>query len=331
VKDDDPRISTIRRQVVLLVYPGFVLLDLAGPLEALSIASEMSEQSYRLLVASFRGGLVRSSSGVEVATDPLPLTPIDTFIIAGARGPPEGSWVDELATEIRDASERSRRTACVCTGAFLLAQSGVLTRRLATTHWYYAPKLQADYPSLHVDGDRLFTSDNGVWTSAGMTAGIDMTLAMIEEDLGRQIAQAVARMLVVYYRRPGGQYQFSSLVDLDPGSDRIRKTLSFARENLTADLSVEHLAEISSLSVRQFGRAFAAATGMTPAKAIERLRVEAARPMVEDGRQTFDEIARLVGFGDPDRMTQSFLRVTGQTPSELRHTSRQSTSANPAD
>ncbi len=156
-----------------------------------------------------------------------------------------------------------------------------------------------------------------------MTAGIDMTLALIEEDLGMEVAQAVARMLVVYYRRPGGQYQYSSLVALDPGSDRIRKTLSFARENLATDLSVDQLAEICCLSVRQFGRAFTAATGMTPAKALERLRVEAARPMVADGRHTFDEIARIVGFGVPDRMAQSFLRITGHTPSELRRAWRE--------
>jgi transcriptional regulator GlxA family with amidase domain len=150
---------------------------------------------------------------------------------------------------------------------------------------------------------------------------------LIEEDLGREIAQAVARMLVVYYRRPGGQYQFSSLLDLDPGSDRIRKALSYARENLREDLPVERLAKVASLSVRQFGRAFASSTGMTPAKAIERLRIEAAQPMVENGRQTFDEIARLVGFVDPDRMSQSFIRVLGRTPQEIRRLSRQATAA----
>lgn len=314
------------RQAVLLVYPGFVLLDLSGPLDALSIANQLSGQSYQITVASLEGGLVRCSSGVEIATERFTAKPVDTFIVAGAIGPPEGPWVPEVAMAIRNEAALARRTACVCTGAFLLAESGVLDGHVATTHWSYAHKLQIDYPSIRVDGDRIFTHDRGVWTSAGMTTGIDMTLALIEEDLGREIAQAVARMLVVYYRRPGGQYQFSSLLGLDPGSDRIRKTLSFARENLAANLSVEHLAEVCGLSVRQFGRAFASATGMTPAKAIERLRVETARPIVEDGRQTFDEIARLVGFGDPDRMAQSFLRITGQTPSEVRRMARQ---ANP--
>ncbi len=227
-----------------------------------------------------------------------------------------------MATEIRHISARSRRTASVCTGAFVLAESGVLDGRVATTHWNYAPQLQARYPTLRVDGDRIWTEDGNVWTSAGMSAGIDMALAMIEQDLGMDVARSVARMLVVYYRRPGGQYQFSSLLDFDPGSDRIRTALSYAREHIRDDLSVERLADVAHMSVRQFGRVFAEAIGVTPAKAIERLRIETARPLVEDGHQTFDEIARSCGFGDADRMLRSFVRVVGRTPNELRRTAR---------
>lgn len=219
---------------------------------------------------------------------------------------------------IRTASSGARRTASVCTGAFLLAASGLLDGRRATTHWRYAPKLKALYPAVRVDGDRIFLNDTGDWTSAGMTAGIDMMLALIEEDLRKEIARAVARMLVVYYRRPGGQYQYSSLLDLDPESDRIREALSFAREHLSDRLSVERLAEVADLSVRQFSREFVASTGMTPAKAIERLRVEIARPRIEDGRETLDAIAQTLGFADPERMCQSFIRVMGHTPQELR-------------
>jgi transcriptional regulator GlxA family with amidase domain len=311
------------RRVCFLVYPGFVLLDLSGPLEAFSAASPMAERGYRFSVTSCEGGLVSSSCGIEIATDRLAIEPVDTFIVVGAPTPIDGPEAAAIVDAVARIAPLARRTASVCTGAFLLAASGVLDGRAATTHWFFAPRLQALHPALRVDGDRIFTRDGGVWTSAGMSAGIDMTLAMVEEDLGRQVAQAVARMLVVYYRRPGGQYQFSSLVDFDPGSDRIRRTLSFARENLAGDLSVERLAATANLSVRQFGRIFAAATGMTPAKAIERLRVEAARPLVENGRQTFDEIARLVGFTDADRMCQGFLRVHGQAPLELRRASRQ--------
>ena len=178
------------------------------------------------------------------------------------------------------------------------------------------------YPNVRVDADRIYLNEHGVWTSAGMTAGIDMALALIEDDLGRDLSRAVARMLVVYYRRPGGQLQYSSLLDLDPDSDRIRRALSFAREHLSKPLSVERLAEVAHLSVRQFSRAFLAATGMAPAKAVERLRVEAARCMVEDSREPLESIARNVGFADPERMRQSFIRVLGQPPRTLRRASR---------
>ncbi|NQD96144.1 helix-turn-helix domain-containing protein, partial [Pseudomonas sp. CrR25] len=275
---------------------------------------------------SMDGGMVRSACGLPVATEPLRPSEIDTFVVVGAPEPPEGEQVTQLATIIRDISKRSRRTASVCTGAFLLAASGLLDGRVATTHWYYAPQLQARYPTLRVDGDRTWSEDKGIWTSAGMAASIDMSLAMIEQDLGKGMALSVARMLVVYYRRPGGQYQFSSLLDFDPGADRIRSTLSFAREHLGDNLSVERLAAVANLSVRQFGRAFASSTGMTPARAVERLRVEAARTQVEDGRRTFDEIARLNGFINTNRMCQSFLRVAGHTPQELRRCARQAES-----
>jgi transcriptional regulator GlxA family with amidase domain len=178
------------------------------------------------------------------------------------------------------------------------------------------------YPAVKVEGDRIFINEGGVWTSAGMTAGIDMTLALIEDDLGRDLAREVARTLVLYYQRPGGQMQFSSLLDVDPGSDRIRSALTFAREHLSEPLPVERLAEAAHLSVRQFSRAFVSATGMTPAKAIERMRVEAARPRVEDGQQTLEAIAQTVGFVDAERMRQSFVRILGYTPQSLRRAVR---------
>ncbi|EIL90304.1 AraC family transcriptional regulator [Rhodanobacter fulvus Jip2] len=310
------------RDVGFLVYPGFVLLDLSGPLEAFTHASSMSRPAYRLTVASLEGGMVPSASKLEVATVPLQSLTLDTFIIVGSPEPPRGEWVAPLTVAIREMAARSRRTACVCTGAFLLAASGLLDGRAATTHWSFAPQLQERYPALRVDGDRMWTEQDGIWTSAGMSAGIDMSLAMIERDLGKEAALEVARMLVVYYRRSGGQYQFSSLLDLDPGSDRIRRALHFAREHMHEDLCVERLAEVANLSVRQFGRVFASATGMTPARAVDRLRVEVARPLVEDGRQTFDRIARLTGLGDADHMCQSFLRIVGRTPQELRRSAR---------
>jgi transcriptional regulator GlxA family with amidase domain len=295
---------------------------LSGPLEALATATSLAPGSYRFTVMSLEGGEVESGTGVKVMSQVAVSEAIDTFVIVGDMGVAEREVSPETIALIRAAAAGARRIASVCMGAFLLAGSGLLDGRRATTHWRFAAKLQAMYPALRVDGDRIFVNEDGVWTSAGMTAGIDMTLALIEEDLGRDVSRAVARMLLVYYRRPGGQMQYSSLLDLDPESDRIRRTLSFAREHLSEPLSVEQLAEVAHLSLRQFSRAFIAATGMSPAKAVERLRVEAARPMVEDSRETLEAIARAVGFADPERMRQSFVRVSGQPPRTLRRAAR---------
>lgn len=310
------------RHVVFFVYPGFVLLDLSGPLEAFSAAEEMAPNSYRLTIMSLEGGEIESSTGLKVVTERAAPQTIDTLVAVGDFALSDRRVTREAIDFIRDISSGARRTSSICMGAFLLAASGLLDGRRATTHWRYAAKLQASYPEVRVDGDRIFLEDSGVWTSAGMTAGIDMVLALIEEDLDREISRAVARTLVVYYRRPGGQYQYSSLLDLDPGSDRIRDALAFAREHLCDPLSVEQLADVAHLSVRQFARTFLASTGMTPAKAIERLRVETARPRVEDGRETLDVIAQRIGFADPERMCQSFIRVLGHTPQALRRVAR---------
>jgi transcriptional regulator GlxA family with amidase domain len=314
--------SVATRHVAFFVYPCFVLLDLCGPLEAFATADLFASGSYRLSVMSLEGGEIDSSTHLKVMTEIAVARAIDTFIVVGDFGLPDREVSRETIDFIRAASGRARRTASVCMGAFLLAASGVLDGRRATTHWRFAPRLQAMYPTIGVDGDRIFLNEARVWTSAGMTAGIDMVLALIEEDLGRDIARTVARMLVMYYRRPGGQLQYSSLLDLDPGSDRIRNVLSFAREHLSEPLSVERLAQAACLSVRQFSRAFIASTGMTPAKAIERLRVEAARPRVEDGRETLETVAQRVGFADPERMRQSFVRVLGQPPQAMRRLAR---------
>ena len=315
-------ISAITRHVAFFIYPQFNLIDLSGPLEALATATSLAPGSYRFTVMSLEGGEVESGTGVKVMSQVAVSEAIDTFVIVGDMGVAEREVSPETIALIRAAAAGARRIASVCMGAFLLAGSGLLDGRRATTHWRFAAKLQAMYPALRVDGDRIFVNEDGVWTSAGMTAGIDMTLALIEEDLGRDVSRAVARMLLVYYRRPGGQMQYSSLLDLDPESDRIRRTLSFAREHLSEPLSVEQLAEVAHLSLRQFSRAFIAATGMSPAKAVERLRVEAARPMVEDSRETLEAIARAVGFADPERMRQSFVRVSGQPPRTLRRAAR---------
>jgi transcriptional regulator GlxA family with amidase domain len=218
--------------------------------------------------------------------------------------------------------ERSRRIASTCTGAFVLAEAGLLDGRRATTHWHRARELQTRFPKVKVEEDRIFIIDGPVWTSAGMTAGIDLALAMIEKDLSAEVAQAVARQLVVYHRRAGGQSQFSALLELEPKSDRIQRALAYAKRNLDTPLTVGQLAEAAHLSPRQFSRAFHTETGQSPVKAVENLRLEAARLMMEQSRHPIEVIARQTGFADRDRMRRAFVRAFGQPPQVIRGNAR---------
>jgi transcriptional regulator GlxA family with amidase domain len=210
----------------------------------------------------------------------------------------------------------------VCSGAFVLGAAGVLDGRRATTHWRRARAMQAKFPAVKLDADRIFVKDGAVWTSAGITAGIDLALALIEEDHGLDVASAVAKELVVYHRRQGGQSQFSTLIQLRPAGDPSARALAFARERLHEPLGVERLAAAAGLSPRQFARRFLAETGQTPAKAVERLRLEAAKAEVETGRAPIDQIARRTGFNDPERMRRAFLRTYGQPPQAMRRVAR---------
>ena len=306
-----------------LVFPGFNLLDLSGPLEVFRWAARKHPDSYRLTVMSLGGGSVESDSPLTISTRPAVLESLDTLLVVGG-ALVNGALEPDVVDYVRRASAVARRPTSVCTGAFVLAAAGVLDGVAATTHWMHAARLQAAHPAVRVEADRIYIQDGNVWTSAGITAGIDMALALVEEDLGREASLAIARMLVVYHRRAGGQQQFSSLLELDPDSDRIRLVLAYARAHLGEPLTVERLAEVAHLSARQFGRAFQAATGVTPAKAIERLRVEAARPRIENGRETLEEVARSVGFSDAGRMRQSFIRIYGHPPQAIRRVSRSS-------
>jgi transcriptional regulator GlxA family with amidase domain len=233
-----------------------------------------------------------------------------------------GSLTPGVIKFLRQALARSRRIASTCTGAFVLAEAGLLDGRRATTHWHRARELQARFPKVKVEEDRIFIIDGPVWTSAGMTAGIDLALAMIEKDFGADVARAVARQLVVYHRRAGGQSQFSALLELEPTSDRIQRALAYAKRNLATPLTVRQLAEAAHLSPRQFSRAFHAETGQSPAKAVENLRLEAARLMMEQSRHPIEVIARQTGFADRDRMRRAFLRAFGQPPQAIRRNAR---------
>ena len=303
-----------------IIYPAFDLLDLAGPLEVFEWAERSVPGSYSCHVLTPNGGRVCSAGGLFVECEVGQPSSMDTIIVIGG-----GSATEKpdprLLEFIRDG-EAVRRRGSVCTGAFLLAAAGLLDGRMATTHWRWTSELQTRFPAVMVNGDRIFTADRGTWTSAGITAGIDMALAMVEEDIGPEVARAVARAMVIYYRRPGGQLQFSTLVEHESDTDRIRGVLAYARENLGNRLSVEELATYAHLSPRQFSRAFRASTGLTPAKAIEKLRVEAARPRIEDTNDLLDAVARDVGFADAMRMRDAFVRIFGLSPQEMRRNAR---------
>jgi len=280
----------------------------------------MSEAVYEVHLLSETGGSVRSSIGVSVATEPFDDTNLDTVMIGGSAV--AGALTPGVIKFLRQALQRSRRLASTCTGAFVLAEAGLLDGRRATTHWERARELRTRFPKVKVEEDRIFIIDGPVWTSAGMTAGIDLALAMIEKDFGAEVARAVARKLVVYHRRAGGQSQFSALLELEPKSDRIQSALAYAKRNLDKPLNVRQLAEAAHLSPRQFSRAFQVETGQSPAKAIENLRVEAARLMMEQSRHPIDVIARQTGFADRDRMRRAFLRAFGQPPQVIRRNAR---------
>ena len=228
---------------------------------------------------------------------------------------------------MRNAPRRHRRIAAISTGAFVLAEAGLLDGRNATTHWMHAPLLQAQYPAVKLDRNRIFTNDGPIWTTAGGAAGLDLSLALIEDDIGAEVAKAVARELVIYHRRAGGQSQVSSLLELAPRSDRIQAALTYARNNLHRHLTVPELAAAVNLSPRQFSRAFLSETGQSPAKAIETLRVEGARNLMEHSRHPIEVVARQTGFSDRDHMRRAFMRAFGQSPQVLRRMARIEASA----
>ncbi len=310
------------RDVAFMVFPGFQIQDLSGPLAAFELAAKAApDRSYRMHVVSEHGGPIGSSCGLQVITRSIEATSYDTFLVVGGELSLDPNDLAKAWSGIvRDAASTARRVASVCTGAFILAGAGLLDGRRATTHWRYTARLQRLFPRLKVKGDSIFTKDGDVWTSAGVTAGIDLALAMIEEDLGAEVSRATAKTLVVYHRRPGGQSQFSALLDMEPESDRIRDVLTYMRDHLAKTLSIETLAGVACLSPRQFGRAFLSETGETPAKAVERLRAEVAKPRIEQSSEPIEMIARSVGFTDPERMRRAFLRVFGHPPQAIRRT-----------
>jgi transcriptional regulator GlxA family with amidase domain len=303
------------------VCPGHQVLDLAGPLGAFeSVTVVLGRPAYELCVLSRAGGMVQGSGGLAIATQPARGAVLDTLLSIGGELAPMLDAGEAAA--VRALAQDTPRVASVCTGAFLLAEAGLLRGRRATTHWRAARRLQQRHPEVKVESDRIFVRDGALWSSAGVTAGIDLALALIEADHGIDVARQVARELVVYHRRAGGQSQFAPISHMEPQSDRIRLALGFARDHLHQDLRLERLAEAAHLSPRQFGRLFHQETGETPAKAVERMRVEAARARLQDGTESIERIARAVGFGDPERMRRAFLKWHGTPPQALRRKER---------
>jgi transcriptional regulator GlxA family with amidase domain len=303
-------------KIAFVVSSGFQIMSLTAMsvFEFANIAARRPVYDVQLL--SEHGGAVTNSLGFALQTRPFGRTVFDTLIVGG------GTGVDPVTPGVqaflRRAAQRSRRVAAICTGAFALGESGLLDGRRATTHWMYARELAARFPSARVEDDRIYIEDGAIWTSAGMTAGLDLALALVEGDCGEEVAREIARALVMYHRRAGGQSQFSTLLDIAPKSDRIQRALSHAKRHLRNPLSVDELAAAAALSPRQFSRLFHAETGRTPAKAVEHLRLEAARLMMEEGHHPIEVIALETGFADRERMRRAFLRAFGQPPQAIR-------------
>jgi transcriptional regulator GlxA family with amidase domain len=313
------------RIVEVLAYPSVQLLDVTGPLQVFVSANDHVAQSggtppYVLRVVAKEEGGVTTSAGVGIGTRPLPRSgmPPDTLIIAGGPGVDAASADTALVDWVRARASKARRVASVCTGAFLLAASGALDGRRAVTHWSYCAELARRFPAVRVESDPIFVRDGSVWSSAGVTAGIDLALALVEEDLGRTVALAVARYLVVFLKRPGGQAQFSETLSLQSAEDEFGALHEWIGRHLADELSLAMLADRAGMSERSFSRHYAEATGVTPARAIERLRVEAARRLLSETRLPVKRISQRCGFGSEETMRRSFLRVLAATPNDYR-------------
>ena len=314
----------------VLIFPDFQLLDAAGPISVFEIACRLAAAASKpvpktssIKVLAAMPGPVRSSSGVEMlARGFKPYGAITTLIVAGGEGVRTAARCDTTLAFVKAMSRRGVRIASVCSGAYILAEAGLLDGRRATTHWRRTRHFLAAYPKVKLEPDRIFVRDGNVWSSAGISAGIDLALALVAEDFGDDIAQETARQLVLYHRRSGGQSQFSSLLELKAPAGRFGPLLTWAREHLDAPLTVEDLAEQAGMSSRQFTRAFMAETGTTPSKAVERLRIEVARQRVQSSSEAIERVAQLTGFRDPERMRRAFIRAFGQPPQSLRRAAR---------
>ena len=313
-------------RIVFVVFPGFQQLDLAGPMAVFEVARLAQPDSYTWRLGASAAGAVRSSAGIEWPVQPLPRLrgDVDLVMVIGGDGIDAACRDARLIGWLQRASQSGARMASICSGSLLLAAAGLLDHRTATTHWSRSRQFASDFPAVRLQPDRIFVREPRsrrlpeVWTSAGMTAGIDLCLALVAHDCGEDVARDAARQLVVERRRPGGQSQFSPLLDLQRPEGRFGGLLEFVRLHLTLDHRVDDLAARACMSPRHFARCFLAETGATPAHAVERLRVEAARSALESGLPSVQRIARDCGFGSTERMRRSFQRLLGRPPAAFR-------------
>lgn len=315
------------RQVLIAAFEGVNLLDLSGPMQAFAACGPVpspvgGEEGYVVAAVSVEGGMVTTSTGLAIYTLPLAdIDPgaIDTLIVPG--GSPDGvpAQPPELVAWVKRVAPQVRRICSVCSGAFILAAAGLLDGRRATTHWHWAERLQQEYPWVRVLPDPIFVHDGPIWTSAGITAGIDMSLALIEEDFGHAEAIRTARRLVMFVKRPGGQAQFSAPLIFQSLSDsRFSDLNAWIRQNLSGDLRVDQLANRAGMSERAFTRAYAAQVGHTPAKAVEAMRLEAACGLLESTEMPLKRVAAAAGFGKEQNLRRVFVRRLGVGPGDYR-------------
>ncbi|HEX5393664.1 MAG TPA: GlxA family transcriptional regulator [Rhodocyclaceae bacterium] len=314
------------RNIVFLIFDQFLLLDAAGPIAAFEMPIRHMESSpYVLQVVGPKRGLTRSSASVAMHAESMnAVRELDTLVVVGGPGAPQAAANRRVLDFIRRQAPRARRVCSVCSGAYVLAAAGVLNGRRATTHWSSSAEFSTLFPQVKLESDRIYIRDGNVWTSGGSSAGIDLALALIADDLGEAVAKQVARVLVVYYRRTGGQSQFSTLLDATQTEGRFAPLLTWIREHLHEPVPVERLAQQAHMSPRNFARAFSRETGMTPAKMVEKVRLELAQERVEAGADPMDVIARDMGFGDMERMRRAFLRAFGLPPQAVRRAARSS-------
>jgi transcriptional regulator GlxA family with amidase domain len=313
------------RIVEVLAFPAVQLLDVTGPIQVFASANRFMVEAgnaapYAIRVVAQGGPSVEATAGVEIAVQPLsPVdADVDTLVIAGGDGVHVSAEDPVLVDWVRERTKRARRTASVCTGAFLLAATSALDGRRAVTHWAFCAELARRFPDVRVESDPIFVQDGPIWTSAGVTSGIDLALALVEDDLGRAMALAVARYLVVFLKRPGGQAQFSEFLSLQASEDKFGALHDWISRHLADDLSLPVLARQAGMSERSFSRHYAEATGLTPARAIEKLRVEGARHLLSETRVPVKRISQRCGFGSEETMRRSFLRLLDTTPQDYR-------------